>query len=1523
MDNKKLSGIFKGSPLGYALHEIKLDKKKRPVDYVFLDANSSFEKITGLKKSRIIGRSVLSLMPQLEKKWITTYGKVAINGINVEFEDYAAPLKRFYKVYAFSPEKGKFITLLTDITGIKIEEQNAQKIKSLYSALSQVNQLIIREKKIPRLFKEVCKLIADFAGFEKVCLYKYQPEKKDLTLIASSSSGNKFKHQSKTSSIKLPGTSSLLRKTLLKGKIHFYNNQKQIESDHFFKSTLYSKNIKSVISLPIKSLTGEELVLVILISEANYFDSQVRMIMNDMANDISFAYNLINQEELRKKVELELLMSESQFRVLYQNVPTGLYRTTPSGEIILANPAFIKMMGYNSLEELKKINIKTDLINPLYPRSEFKKIMSARGEVLGFESVMKKKDGSLIYFRENARAVKDKKGRIQYYEGTIEDITNARLSAEKLKKSEESYRGLFNSVEEAIYIQDEEGRFLDVNEGAVKIYGYPRNYFIGKTPEFLSAPGMNDLKKIANNVKQAFEGVNQEFEFWGKKKNGEVFLKNVRLYNGIYFGKKVVIAIAQDITEKRKSEISLLESEASYKSLIESSQDAIYVLQSKKLLLVNSAWLKMFGYSFDEVMSKDWNIMKIVAPESRKMIEDKFKSSIEKGPRSSRYEMKAITKEGRELDLDVSVSVVNWKGTPAYQGIYRDITERKRTIEQLKSKDALLEASAKIAEILISTSNLNLSINNSLGIIGEAARVSRVYIFEKHLQPVTNKILMSQRYEWTDGNVSVELGNPELQNMDLNEVFPGWYDLFSKGKVIKSFVKDFPESIRKLMEPQQIISLLLVPIFVKNSLWGFIGFDDCENERNWSESEITALSITGNTIGNAIARDSIENELRISEKKYRTIFENVQDIFYRADNKGIVTEISPSIGRYSGFIPEEIHGKPVTDFYGDPVERANLLKILNEKGEVTDFEITLKTKWGGVIHTSVNTHLLKDDDGNVIGVEGTLRDITERKTAMSQIQKLLLALDGSPASVIITDPMGIIEYVNSKFCKVTGYSREEVIGNKTNILKSGHHNQDLYHDLWATINSGLEWNGEFLNRKKNGELFWEAASISPIKNSKGEITNFVSVKEDITEKKLQLEKLLRYQSLLNGVSESVRILLTESDFEFAIVQALQTLGNAAGVDRAYIFENSISDKTGDLLMSQKYEWTKTGIQSQKENERLINLSYKDYAPSLYNKLVRNEIFSHLVKNLDKSERELLEAQGIKAIIIFPIFIKDNFWGFIGFDNVHSEELWTSSEESILVAASASIGGAIEREMSRLELIKAKEDAEKANQLKSEFLAQMSHEIRSPLNVILNFANLIKEEFEPETSNTIKEYVASLDSAGKRIIRTIDMILNMSQLHTGSYEPKFKIFDLIEEVITPIMNEYRKTAELKGLQLNLKSDLNGAVVNLDEYSVSQAIANLIDNAIKYTKSGSVDVVIKKNEKDFLNVIIKDTGIGISKEYLPSIFEAFTQEDRGYTREYDGNGLGLALVKKYCEINNMELEIDSEKGKGTTINILFNK
>lgn len=148
-------------------------------------------------------------------------------------------------------------------------------------------------------------------------------------------------------------------------------------------------------------------------------------------------------------------------------------------------------------------------------------------------------------------------GVLQAAAGTISTAIERQQYIEALSRSERSYRGLFNSIQEAIYIQDEKGLFLDVNDGAVQMYGYPREYFIGKSPEALGVPGMNDLGKAAHAIREAFEGKPQEFEFWGMRSNGEIFPKDIRLFKGTYFGQDVIIAIAQDITARKEYEEAL------------------------------------------------------------------------------------------------------------------------------------------------------------------------------------------------------------------------------------------------------------------------------------------------------------------------------------------------------------------------------------------------------------------------------------------------------------------------------------------------------------------------------------------------------------------------------------------------------------------------------------------------------------------------------------------------------------------------------------------------------------------------------------------------------------------------------------------------------------------------------------------------------------------------------------------------------------------------------------------------------
>lgn len=245
----------------------------------------------------------------------------------------------------------------------------------------------------------------------------------------------------------------------------------------------------------------------------------------------------------------------------------------------------------------------------------------------------------------------------------------------------------------------------------------------------------------------------------------------------------------------------------------------------------------------------------------------------------------------------------------------------------------------------------------------------------------------------------------------------------------------------------------------------------------------------------------------------------------------------------------------------------------------------------------------------------------------------------------------------------------------------------------------------------------------------------------------------------------------------------------------------------------------------------------------------------------------------------------------------------------------------ERKRVEKELIFAKEKAEESDRLKSAFLAQMSHEIRTPLNVILTAMNLIHDDLNDADEDT-KMILDSVSSAGKRLQRTIDLILNISAVQSGSYSPENKAFDLDKE-LSVLVEEFKTFESEKDIKISYTNKSKHSMITADYYSVMQIFQNLIGNAVKYTLKGSVDVLLEDFNEEKLQVVVKDTGIGISKEYISKLFAPFSQEDVGYKREFEGNGLGLALVKKYVEINNADILVDSVKDRGSTFTVIFNK
>ena len=238
-----------------------------------------------------------------------------------------------------------------------------------------------------------------------------------------------------------------------------------------------------------------------------------------------------------------------------------------------------------------------------------------------------------------------------------------------------------------------------------------------------------------------------------------------------------------------------------------------------------------------------------------------------------------------------------------------------------------------------------------------------------------------------------------------------------------------------------------------------------------------------------------------------------------------------------------------------------------------------------------------------------------------------------------------------------------------------------------------------------------------------------------------------------------------------------------------------------------------------------------------------------------------------------------------------------------------------------ELEVALEKANESNRLKSAFLAQVSHEIRTPLNVILPAIPILIDAIgEKDNENLL--ILNSVGSAGRRLQRTIDMILDMSTVQSGNYKPEYEQIDVAEELLS-LTEEFKSLAVDKGLNLEFNNQSTNPIITADKYTVEQIFQNLLANAIKYTNNGFVKIVIEDGLDGNLQVIVRDSGIGMSQKFMDNIFAPFTQEDSGQKREYEGTGLGLALVKKYSDLNNASLGVHSQKGVGSIFTITFTR
>jgi PAS domain S-box-containing protein len=246
-----------------------------------------------------------------------------------------------------------------------------------------------------------------------------------------------------------------------------------------------------------------------------------------------------------------------------------------------------------------------------------------------------------------------------------------------------------------------------------------------------------------------------------------------------------------------------------------------------------------------------------------------------------------------------------------------------------------------------------------------------------------------------------------------------------------------------------------------------------------------------------------EQALRESEARYRGIVENAVEGIFQSTPEGHFIRVNPAFAHMLGYGSSEELLSTVSDItrqhYADPEDRRRYQEHLRKYGSVKDFEFRVRRKDGSLIWVSDSTRAVFDPNGMLLRYEGMVKEITERKLAEAERDRLLSAIEQAGEMVVITDPEGIIQYVNPAFETVTGFSRKEAIGQRPSILKSGRQDDAVYKNLWATIAAGRTWKGRMVNKRKDGSFYTEEATISPVCDPAGRIVHFVAVAHDITE----------------------------------------------------------------------------------------------------------------------------------------------------------------------------------------------------------------------------------------------------------------------------------------------------------------------------------------------------------------------------------------------------------------------------------------
>jgi two-component system sensor histidine kinase/response regulator len=1071
------------------------------------------------------------------------------------------------------------------------------------------------------------------------------------------------------------------------------------------------------------------------------------------------------------------------------------------------------------------------------------------------------------------------------------DIQSAQLNALKLLEL------ITESSTDAIFAKNLQGRYLMANNGVCRATGKSREEIIGQ--DDIALFGRTTGEAVMSRDAQVMrEGRSVEFEEAVESINGPRVYRStkgpIHDASGNLIG---MYGISRDITERIKNEHALQDSRAMLQIVQDSIQNQIAVLDGDgRITTVNAAWTAFaetngrvagempanggVGANYLEVCRTAHGAFSAEAAIVYSGIRDVLNGN--RDSFSVEYPCDSPTQRRW-----FSMKVVPLRGPSAGAVVvHSDISERKRSEQLQLQHNRILEKIAAEEPLNQTLEDIARSIESMAD--GILCSILLTDGTGTHLRHATAPSLPEEYNRAVDGlAIGPGVGScgsaaysGEAVIVDDILTHPYWRDFVA------------------LAAPLGLRACWSTPVFdAQRNLLGTLAlYRRCPGApTEWHRQLISmATDVASICISSARARSALVS----SESRYRSMVATLTEGLMLFDIESRVLAANPAAEKMFGMSEADIIARwrdpraapaPI-DENGHPVpfEDRAVPRVVSTGKAQRSVVHGRQGRDGGIRWNIVNAEPMRErPDGPVTAVIVSYTDITALHTAEQELRKLSLAVEQSFSSIIITDADARIEYVNDAFCRVSGYSREELLGRNPRLLQSGRTPKAAYKKMWAMLARGEAWTGEFVNRRKNGEEFTEVVHISPIRQPNGCITHYLGIREDVTERKRIGEELEQHRHHL---------------------------------------EELVAHRTQALRESQEFIRTITGnvpgLVSYWDSQMRCRFANKAYA-HWWGRSPGSMIGRTLREILPAEQLDAYEMHFAAALRGEPQRMEHEHHlpgGAIGYTWAHCiPDVQNDTVCGFYVLATDITDIKLaELRLQELndQLTQARDKSDAANKAKSAFLANMSHEIRTPMNAIIGLIHLLQRD----TRNREQlDRLSRVADAAHHLLHIINDVLDLSKIESGKLTLETGDFSL-GNVLSRVSALVSDRARAKGVELVLAAAPLPDLLHGDAMRLTQALLNLLGNAVKFTERGSVtlttEILARRNNELHLRFAVRDTGIGIAADRIPHLFNAFEQADGSITRRFGGTGLGLAITRHIATLMGGETGVESQPGAGST-------